>query len=729
MATTTAYPQYSAPVGGNFASSLSNLGWLQQMCESTSATSPSESISTIAEGDYMMGGLIAAGNTSTSTSPTTSPTRNSTSTTARSFPTMALKPEPLVQTVPDLDDDEDAVGTAVDNVVNMIVRTPWDDYTHTDLDASSTAAYPIKAVRIDPLGSSHTHLFNMSIGDTGSNTSSNNSSFNSSSVPAHHHNHHNQHHHHQQQHAAGAGAAAAADPFASLSYGHGHGNILSCTEDDSDDNDGENNDSDEDEDEHGNASTGGMDMDMDEDEEVDYRNSAETNTLRADAIRAVASLVRRQQQNGGAAAGASASTASASSASSSSSSSSSKSPFTSASASKAAAIQKKQLAKQQKAAAAIAAAKARTGPPPAIPTSRDIAAFDPAKVVAIGGGPADPVLHAHAHNDTTRPPYSYTAIIYRAVDALGKKRVQLGEIYYQIMLSWAYYAARPLETGWKNSIRHNLTVCRCFKKVARAEGESGKGGYWTIDEPFAKIDIQLDPRDASPRLSKKKIKKKAKSRTMADRKEKPLAFSPSSPQVSRRSLPMLSTVMLEAAAATAAAVAAELRAESASASTSSSSSSSSSSSGHESVGGSGVTAATPAFATPRSLRNRGASRAATAAAAAAAAVAAAAATPETVYPTHLLAHSFEEEVTDFTPREHDDAGNPLPAIPRGPGHTTRVMLPATELVDDSFSALAGMSLNLSTSSFGNALLGSSLGGSNVLNSSFSNLLAGGQLVD
>jgi len=668
--TTSVYPQYSVPVGSNFASSLSNLGWLQQMCESSSATSPSESIGTIAEGDYMMGGTATAAATPTAAEAATS------------YRTMALKPEPLcVQTalVPDmeqqqpamLDGDDDGDDATADNAISMAVRTPWDD-----LGASSTAAYPIKALRIDALGSSHSHLLFMSVDDTANgssssssnnhngDTSSNNSSFNN--VPSR--------------------ASSAEDSFSML----GHGNVLSGTEDDSD------------------YDTGGMDVEADDDDDdiAGYATVGKTSSSGA------ASASHRHQQEAHAAAAGAGAAAAFSSASPSSPSSSSATTKAATKAAKAAAAvqqhsQKKQvLAKQQKAAAA--AAKARTGPAPAVPTSRDIAAFDPTKVVAIDGGPADAVLTAHAHNDTTRPPYSYTALIYYAVHAIGKGRVQLGEIYYQIMMSWAYYAARPLETGWKNSIRHNLTVCRCFKKVARAEGESGKGGYWAIDEPLAKIDVSLVPRDSSPRLSRKKLKKKSKSRAFADRKEKPLAFSPSSPQVSRRSAP--SPLALEAAAA--AAMAAEA-VGSEQLSTSSSSSTSDA----------GMVFAAPAPAgrrgTPRPQRKRGFSSKASPAAPHAA-------EPEMVYPAHLLAHSIESE-TDFAPREHDDAGNPHPSILRGPGHTTRVVLPSAEL-DDSFSGLAGMSLNMS-SSFGNALLGSSLGGSNVLSSSFSNLLAGGQLVD
>jgi len=142
-----------------------------------------------------------------------------------------------------------------------------------------------------------------------------------------------------------------------------------------------------------------------------------------------------------------------------------------------------------------------------------------------GGNAVIGTREYYAADAGARPPYSYSAIIYYAMKETGEARVQLGQIYSNIMEMWEYYKARPHETGWKNSIRHNLTVCRCFRKVARSEGETGKGGYWEIDEEAAKSDITLAPRDSSPRVPRKVLGKKLK-RTSKEKERHPLKPAP-----------------------------------------------------------------------------------------------------------------------------------------------------------------------------------------------------------
>ncbi|EFN81516.1 forkhead box protein J1-A [Harpegnathos saltator] len=118
--------------------------------------------------------------------------------------------------------------------------------------------------------------------------------------------------------------------------------------------------------------------------------------------------------------------------------------------------------------------------PPCSPSPPPIARQPPKKLSPLVKAELDLAENAEKYrtDPDAKPPFSYATIICLAMRANNNK-VSLSNIYAWIRENFLFY--KYADPAWQNSIRHNLSLNKCFIKLPRSKDEPGKGGFWKLD--------------------------------------------------------------------------------------------------------------------------------------------------------------------------------------------------------------------------------------------------------
>ncbi|CAJ1058773.1 forkhead box protein N2-like [Xyrichtys novacula] len=80
---------------------------------------------------------------------------------------------------------------------------------------------------------------------------------------------------------------------------------------------------------------------------------------------------------------------------------------------------------------------------------------------------------------SSKPPYSFSSLIFMAIEDSPQKRLPVKDIYDWIVSNFPFY--RTASGGWRNSVRHNLSLSKSFRRIQRDKSQSvGKGSLWCV---------------------------------------------------------------------------------------------------------------------------------------------------------------------------------------------------------------------------------------------------------